>query len=118
MDLAIDNIGGAMLSQAIGDARELGKVSVVGRLAGPVPQFNSASLFFRRIRLGGVAVGSYTPAEARTAWTAVVGLLEKAGARPIVDRIFPFGQILIAFDRLAAGPMGKVLVEIGKLGDK
>ncbi len=68
--------------------------------------------------MGGVAVGSYTPAEARAAWDAVVGLLAKAGDRPIVDRVFPFDQILRAFDRLAAGPMGKVLVKIGTLGDK
>jgi NADPH:quinone reductase len=118
VDLAIDNIGGTMLSQVIETLGNWGKVSVVGRLAGPVPQFNSASLFFRRIRIGGVAVGSYTPAEARTAWAAVVGLLGKSGARPVVDRIFPFDQILPAFDRLTAGPMGKVLVEIGKPSDK
>jgi hypothetical protein len=36
-----------------------GKVSLVGRLAGPVPEFNTAALFFRRIRLGGVAVSTY-----------------------------------------------------------
>jgi NADPH2:quinone reductase len=118
VDLAIDNIGGAMLGQVIETLGNWGKVSVVGRLAGPVPQFNTASLFFRRIRVGGVAVGSYTPAEARAAWDAVVGLLAKAGDRPIVDRVFPFDQILRAFDRLAAGPMGKVLVKIGTLGDK
>jgi NADPH2:quinone reductase len=118
VDLAIDNIGGAMLNQVIETMGNWGKVSVVGRLAGPVPQFNTASLFFRRIRIGGVAVGSYTPAEARAAWAAVVGLLGKSGARPIVDRIFPFDQILPAFDRLAAGPMGKVLVEIRKPSDK
>jgi NADPH:quinone reductase len=118
VDLAIDNIGGAMLPQVIETLGNWGKVSVVGRLAGPVPQFNTASLFFRRIRLGGVAVGSYTRAEAQAAWTAVVRLLGKAGARPIVDQVFPFDQILPAFDRLAAGPMGKVLVEIHKSSDK
>ncbi|HEY1923299.1 MAG TPA: zinc-binding alcohol dehydrogenase family protein [Tepidisphaeraceae bacterium] len=118
VDLAIDNIGGAMLSQVMETLGNWGKVSAVGRLAGPVPQFNTASLFFRRIRIGGVAVGAYLPAEARAAWDAVVGLLGKSGDRPIVDRVFPFDQLLKAFDSLAAGPMGKVLVEIGKPSDK
>jgi NADPH:quinone reductase len=117
VDLAIDNIGGAMLNQVIETLGNLGKVSVVGRLAGPVPQFNTASLFFRRIRIGGVAVGNYTRSEAQTAWNAVVELLRQAGARPIVDRVFPFDQILAAFERLKAGPMGKVLVEIRKSSD-
>jgi NADPH2:quinone reductase len=117
VDLAIDNIGGAMLNQVIETLGNMGKVSAVGRLAGPVPQFNTASLFFRRIRIGGVAVGTYTPSEARAAWEAVVGLLRKAGAKPIVDQVFPFDQILAAFERLKAGPMGKVLVEIRKSSD-
>lgn len=115
--LAIDNIGGAMFNQVIETLGMWAKISVVGRLAGPVPEFNTASLFFRRIRVGGVAVGTYTPAEARAAWETVVGLLRKTGAKPVVDRIFPFDQIRAAFDRLAAGPMGKVLVEIAKPSD-
>jgi NADPH2:quinone reductase len=117
VDLAIDNIGGAILNQVIETLGNWGKVSVVGRLAGPVPQFNTASLFFRRIRIGGVAVGTYTPPEARAAWEASVALLRQTGATPVVDRVFPFDQLPAAFDRLAAGPMGKVLVEIPKPSD-
>ncbi len=117
VDLAIDNVAGAQFSQVIETLGYLGKVSVVGRAAGPVPQFNSATLFFRRIRIGGVAVGTFTPPEARAAWETVVGLLRQTGAKPIVDHVFPFDQLLKAFDRLTAGPMGKVLVEIRKPSD-
>lgn len=118
VDLAIDNIGGAMLSQVIDTLGNWGKISVVGRLAGPVPHFNTGSLFFRRIRIGGVAVGTYTPPEARAAWEAGVALLRQTGARPIVDRVFGFDQLPEAFDRLAVGPLGKVLVEIPMASDK
>ena len=110
--LAIDNIGGALLPQVIDTLGERGKVSVVGRLAGPVPQFNTATLFFRRIRLGGVAVGAYTNQESRSAWEAVVSLLQNSGARPLVDSVFPFERLPEAFERLAQGPMGKVLVRV------
>lgn len=111
VDLAIDNIGGALLPEVIDTLGDNGKVSLVGRLAGPVPNFNTASLFFRRVRLGGVAVGAYTNAKSRAAWTDVLRLLTRTGARPLVDRVFPFGQLPQAFDRLAHGPMGKVLVD-------
>ena len=114
VDLAIDNIGGKLLPEVIETLGELGKVSIVGRLAGPVPNFNTASLFFRRIRLGGVAVGAYTNAECRAAWQNVLELLNRAGARPLVDRVFPFEQLREAFARLAEGPMGKVLIEMPK----
>jgi NADPH2:quinone reductase len=112
VDLAIDNIGGTLLPQVIDTLGDLGKVSIVGRLAGPVPQFNTASLFFRRIRLGGVAVGAYTAAQTQEAWRHVQQLLGTTGARPIVDRVFPFDAAREAFWRLAEGPMGKVVVEV------
>ena len=85
---------------------------MVGRLAGPVPEFNTATLFFRRIRVGGVAVGAWTSAESRAAWGEVLMLLSSASARPQVDSCFPFEDLPKAFARLAHGPMGKVVVKV------
>lgn len=112
VDLAIDNIGGKLLPEVIEILGEHGRVSLVGRLAGPVPNFNTATLFFRRLRLGGVAVGAWANAESRAAWQQVVDLLGRAGARPQVDNVFPFDQLPQAFERLARGPMGKVLLAV------
>jgi NADPH2:quinone reductase len=114
VDLAIDNIGGSMFSQVLETLGNFAKVSVVGRLAGPVPNFNTGAIFFRRIRIGGVAVATFTPLEAKAAWEALLKLLARTGAKPVVDSVFPFDQLRPAFDRLAAGPMGKVLIEIRK----
>jgi NADPH:quinone reductase len=115
VDLAIDNIGGPLFSEVLDTLGEWGKASVVGRLAGPVPQFNTAALFFRRLRIGGVAVGFYTSDESRAAWQAIVGLLGRTGAKPIIDSVFPFDRLPAAFDRLAQGPMGKVLLDVGAI---
>ena len=114
VDLAIDNIGGELFNQVLDTMGMWGKISVIGRLAGPVPQFNTASLFFRRLRIGGVAVGSYQNSQTRAAWQSVCALLGKIDAKPIIDSIFSFEQVPQAFERLAKGPMGKVLVEINK----
>jgi NADPH2:quinone reductase len=113
VDLAIDNIGGTLLPEVIETLAYAGRVSVVGRLAGPVPQFNTASLFFRRIKLGGVAVGTYKNNEARAAWAQILELMARARAKPLVDSVFPFEELPAAFERLARGPMGKVLLRIG-----
>lgn len=112
VDLAIDNIGGTLLPQVIDTLGENGKVSLVGRLAGPVPEFNTASLFFRRIRMGGVALGQYTAQEAHAAWRSIVALLNKHDMKPVVDQVYPFDQLPAAFERLREGPMGKVLVKV------
>ncbi len=110
--LAVDNIGGDLFPEIIDTLGMNGAVSVVGRLAGPVPQFNTATLFFRRLRIGGVAVSSWSPDQMRSEWRAIVDLLNRSGRRPIVDHIYPFPDLLKAFSRLAEGPIGKVMVEI------
>jgi NADPH2:quinone reductase len=110
VDLAIDNVGGTLFPQLIATLGDHGRVSCVGRLAGEVPQFNTASLFFRRIRIGGVAVGGYTNQESHHAWKESVALLNNSGARPLIDEVFPFEKLPAAFARLAQGPMGKVLI--------
>lgn len=112
VDLAVDNIGGTLFSDVLDTLGMHGRVSVVGRLAGPVPNFNTASLFFRRIRIGGVAVGTYSPEETRHVWQIVVALLDKAAQRPLVDSIWPLEDLPQAFAKLARGPMGKVLVRV------
>jgi len=110
VDLAIDNVAGTLFPQLIATLGDHGRVSCVGRLAGEVPQFNTASLFFRRVRIGGVAVGAYTNQESHYAWNESVALLNKTGARPLIDEIFPFEKLPAAFAKLAQGPMGKVLI--------
>ena len=115
VDLAIDNIGGELFPQVLSTLGDRGRVSVVGRLAGPVPQFNTSSLLFRRLRIGGVEVGSYTSAESHAAWKSLLTILEKHGARPLVDRVFAFEKLPDAFNRLAEGPMGKVVVAVGSM---
>jgi NADPH2:quinone reductase len=112
VDLAIDNIGGSGFNDLIGVMGHGGKISVVGRLAGPVPEFNTATLFFRRLRIGGVAVGDYSPAQSQKAWTEIVETLKAADVKPIVDSVYPFDKIAEAFARLQSGPMGKVLLKM------
>lgn len=110
--LAVDNIGGPLFPRLIDTLAMNGRVSCVGRLGGPVPEFNTSTLFFRRVQIRGVAVGTYSATEAQQAWRAIVTLLEKSRFTPIVDRVFPFEQVLPAFDRLKAGPLGKVLIRV------
>jgi NADPH2:quinone reductase len=62
--------------------------------------------------MGGVAVGANTNAESRAAWQEVLSLLACTGARPLVDSVLPFDRLPQAFERLAAGPMGKVIVQV------
>jgi NADPH2:quinone reductase len=112
VDLAVDSVGGALFAQVVALLGYAGKISVVGRSGGTVPEFNTGTLFFRRNRIGGVSVGDYTAEAARTAWAEIVRRMAEAGARPIVDSVFPFEQVPAAFARLAQAPLGKVVVRV------
>jgi len=112
VDIAVDNVGAALFNQVIAMLGHGGRISVVGRSGGEVPEFNTATLFFRRNRIGGVSVSDYSPAAAQAAWTEITNRLNAAGQKPVIDKIFPFEDVKPAFHRLAEGPMGKVLVRV------
>jgi NADPH2:quinone reductase len=112
VDIAIDNVGTALFNQVIAMLGHGGRISVVGRSGGAVPEFNTASLFFRRNRIGGVAVSDYSPEAAHAAWTQITERLNAAGQKPVIDKVFPFEDVKLAFARLAEGPMGKVVVRV------
>lgn len=112
LDLAVDCVGGKLLPQVIALLGYGGKISIVGRSGGPVPEFNTATLLFRRIRVGGVSVGDYTAQAAQTVWKEIVDRLNAIGQRPQVDSIISFEEVKKGFARLAQGPMGKVVVHV------
>jgi NADPH:quinone reductase len=112
VDMAVDNVGGALFSQVVAMLGYGGRISVVGRSGGTVPDFNTATLFFRRNRIGGVAVGDYTAESAHIAWVQIVDRLNAVRRRPVVDAILPFEDVKSGFARLAQGPMGKVLMRV------
>ena len=112
VDLAVDNVGGALFNDVVAMLGQNGCISVVGRSGGVVPEFNTATLLFRRNRIGGVTVGDYAPEATQAAWKQIVDRLDATGKRPVVDGVFRFQDVKPAFARLAQGPMGKVLVRV------
>jgi NADPH2:quinone reductase len=114
VDLVVDSVGGALFNQVVAVLGYGGRISVVGRSGGAVPEFNTGTLFFRRNRIGGVAVGDYTAASAQAAWQRIEKQLDSTGKRPVTDGVFAFEDAIKAFGRLAEGPMGKVLVRVGE----
>lgn len=110
VDIVVDSVGGALFNQLVAMLGYGGRVSVVGRSAGEVPSFNTAALFFKRNRIGGVAVSDFTAEQAQATWKEITSRLNAIGQKPVVDRVFPFEEVKQAFARLAEGPMGKVLV--------
>ncbi len=112
VDIVVDSVGGAAFNQVLAMLGYGGRISVVGRSAGEVPSFNTAALFFKRNRIGGVAVSDFSAEQAQTAWKEITARLSAIGQKPVVDHVFAFEDVKQAFARLAEGPMGKVLIRV------
>ena len=111
-DVIIENLGGERLEQHIGMANLNARVMVIGLLAGRMSRINMGQVLFKQVRIEGVHVGKLVPAQAQDAWRRIVDTLAAAGARPIIEKIFPMDQVQEAFEHLAGGHMGKVLVKV------
>jgi NADPH2:quinone reductase len=113
VDLVIENLGGSYFEQNMKLVSYGGRVMIVGLLAGLAPKLPLGLMIHKGIRVQGLSVSGYSNAEAQAAWDAIVALLAQAGRRPLVDAVFPMDALPAAFDRLAAGPLGKVAIAVG-----
>ena len=111
-DVVVENLGGKFLQSSVNLANLNGRIMVIGLLTGPKVELTMGQVLFKQVRIEGVHVGKFAPPEARDAWDAVVDTLKAAGARPLIDEIFPMDKVQEAFARLAGGHMGKVLVDV------
>jgi NADPH2:quinone reductase len=112
-DLVIEHLGGARLAEHVAMVNMNGRVMVIGLLAGRTSELDMGMVLFKQVRIEGVHVGRFAPAEAQAAWTSVVQTMDESGARPVLDRTFGMESVPEAFVRLAGGHLGKVLVRIG-----
>lgn len=112
VNLVVETVGGPSLKQSVHLLGPGGKVCVVGVAAGVEGVVPIPSLLFKQASVHGILVSGYPPYEAREAWSRVVEVFHKSGARPVIDSQFPITEYVSAFDRLRSGPFGKVVLRI------
>ena len=84
-----------------------GQISVIGVLGGAQGPINLIPILMQNVRLQGVLVGS------RDDFAAMNRAFELHQLRPVVDRVFEYGEARAAFEHLASGThFGKVVVKI------
>lgn len=110
--LVVENLGGPWLDLAARFAAPGGRIMVVGLLAGLRAEITVGLLIHKNLKIEGLSVGYFTPEEARTAWSEVVCLLNRAGQRPAVGCLVGFEEVQAGFDRLSQGLLGKVVVRM------
>jgi len=106
-DVVVDNVGEGTWEESLRALARGGRLVTCGATAGPKVVTDMRRVFWHQFTIMGSTMGN--AAEYRE----VVRLLGEGRLRPIVDRVYPLGQVRAAFERLQKGEqMGKICVEV------
>jgi NADPH:quinone reductase-like Zn-dependent oxidoreductase len=109
IDHVIDVGGGSTMVNSIEAAAMGGHIASIGILGGGRKgEITFPKLFFKHLRLTGLAVGS------RVMQQEMVNAINACGIRPVVDREFAFEELAEAFQyQDSGGHFGKIVVRVG-----
>jgi len=107
IDHILDVGGAGTLDRSLLAVRMGGQISVIGVLGGKEGTLNLIPILMQNVRLQGVLVGS------REEHAAMSRAFESNQLRPVIDKVFGFGEARSAFEHLASGKhFGKVVVRV------
>jgi NADPH:quinone reductase-like Zn-dependent oxidoreductase len=106
VDVVVETVGEATWKRSLDSARPGGRVVVCGATTGPNPAAALHRLWWKQLDVLGSTMG--TRADFEGAYDLVA-----AGAKPVIDTVFPLADARAAHERLEAGEQfGKILLAI------
>jgi NADPH:quinone reductase-like Zn-dependent oxidoreductase len=106
-DVVIENAGAATWEESLKSLARGGRLVTCGATTGPVVSTDLRRLFWHQYTILGSTLGN------EAEYRETLRVLEEGRLRPLVDRVYPFGEARAALEHLATGQqMGKVVVEI------
>lgn len=108
VDLVVEVGGPGTFDQSVAALRPGGTMSLLGVLTGVKGEVNTYGIFHKGLHVRGIYVGS------RSMFEDLNRALSATAIRPIIDRVFPFGEARAAYEHLASGShFGKVVIRVG-----
>ena len=105
-DVVVETVGDATWKRSLDAARQGGRIVVCGATSGPNPPAALHRLWWKQLDILGSSMG--TRADFEGAYDLVA-----AGAKPVIDSVFPLAEARTAHERLEAGEQfGKILLQI------
>ena len=108
VDVTIDVAGGDGLNQSVAATKAAGIIAQVGFLTGQTVALNLMPLIFRQTTIRGIAVAP------RSSFDRMNPFLEKHKIKPVIDKVYSFEQAIEAFEHLARGAFGKIVIKISE----
>ncbi|WDU65645.1 NAD(P)-dependent alcohol dehydrogenase [Pseudomonas poae] len=106
VDLLLDVAGGDGINQSIAATRVGGRIAQIGFLTGQTSALNLMPMIFRQTTIRGIAVAP------RSSFDRMNAFLNEHRIRPVIDQVYTFDQAREAYEHLARGPFGKVVIKV------
>jgi NADPH:quinone reductase-like Zn-dependent oxidoreductase len=106
VDMTIEVAGGNGLNQSVLATKAAGIIAQVGFLTGQTTALQLMPVIFRQTTIRGIAVAP------RTSFDRMNPFLDKHNIKPVIDTVYPFEQAVQAYEHLARGPFGKIVIKV------
>ncbi|MCY1267051.1 Phthiocerol/phenolphthiocerol synthesis polyketide synthase type I PpsC [compost metagenome] len=106
VDLLLDVAGGDGINQSVAATKVGGRIAQIGFLTGQTMSLNLMPLIFRQTTIRGIAVAP------RSSFDRMNAFLNEHQIRPVIDHVYPFEEARQAYEHLARGPFGKVVIQV------
>jgi NADPH:quinone reductase-like Zn-dependent oxidoreductase len=100
----LEMVGGDNLRRSVNALAANGRISLIGRLVDTEFTAPIVPIMRKRLTIQGISVGS------RRAFERMNKAIEAVGIKPVIAAVYPFEQAKRAFDDLASGPFGKIVI--------
>jgi NADPH:quinone reductase-like Zn-dependent oxidoreductase len=106
VDCIIETTGGRSLQRSVDALAIGGHIAVIGFLESKAAEIDVVSLVRKRARIHAVAVGH------RKAFEEMNRALDNLQIKPVIDTIYEFADVPLAFEHLGRGAFGKIVIRV------
>jgi alcohol dehydrogenase len=106
VDHVLETVGGANLSRSLAAVAQSGRISLIGVIDGGGVEAQAIDFIRSRAVVQGISVGH------RRALEDMVRAVDATHLQPVIDTVYGFADVPAAFEHLARGAFGKVVVSV------
>jgi NADPH2:quinone reductase len=111
VDIVIESIGGSVTSEALTSLAPGGVLITLGYSGGRKTTIDVTDLIWKRARMAGFSLFAQSSTAIVSSWRDIIPLIVSGSVKPIVERVFPFGEAGEALRHLTEDrPFGKVVL--------
>ncbi|MEO6282912.1 MAG: NAD(P)-dependent alcohol dehydrogenase [Dyadobacter sp.] len=106
VDHLLEVVGGSGLNDSAKAVKHNGQIFIIGFLESQTASFNLITVMSKQIKLQGIAVGHLR------ALGEMINFFAEKGIKPVIEKIYSFDEVIEAYDHLAKGSLGKIVIRV------